>query len=833
MEAELGAVAVSGATALVGLIVSEGFERAKSGLARILRRRTSGAGDEEELQGAREELERARAADDSDAEAGVRERLGRMLEDVFREDAGAAEELAQLLSQVAPEASRTFVSLVSGGVNHGPLLQGSPVHGGIHYHAAPAPPPTPGQPVRPDQVPLVVGPFSNRTEEIAVWEARLEGRAGGSPRVSLDVLDGLPGVGKTAMAWRCAELAEGWFPGGHLYVDFAALRGQGTSGADVCEALAMCLRSLPGDGAEIPDTLYERANLFRTRTRDLRILLVLDDVDQAAQVQPLIPNGPGSAVLVTTRQRFGALAQQGARLISIKPLDAHGGLALLTDRCGAEAVEAEREAALRLVELCGGLPVALQVVAARLVTGVRPTMAQLAVELEDEAGRLDALALDGQESAVAVALEPSYRLLPPDAARLYRLLGRLPFGTFDVGVTAVVADLDARTARRLLSVLIQACLVEVTRDGRYRMHDLVRLHARTHADAEERATERLASTERLTRHYLALTAFADLALRRERLRVADLTELLRGAEDPFSVAGGPSPLEWLHTERSAILGMLREAVRHELYTLAWRLAEVFAVFFLHHRYLRAWVEAMELGVEAAAAAAVRARTAGEIEEATAGEARLRALLSRPLLDLRENDRAGEQLTRAIALAETTDRLALHASVQEFFGRYLDIVDPQEAVEVYQRSLVLNERAEESRGAALVTFFLGCALDARGDHEEAMVLLLQAQRELAERTEPDRRMAARVKAAIGVTQGNLGDTAQAVRTLREACGELAKVAKAMQYEAQTWERLADIAERAADEELVRESLARAAEVYEARGSLDLAEEVRRRLDGLDN
>ncbi|MFD5186377.1 NB-ARC domain-containing protein [Streptomyces sp. NPDC058372] len=838
MEAELGALAVSGATALVGLIVSEAFERAKSGLTRFFGRRASGAGAEEELRSAHEELGRAREAGDADAEAGVQARLRRRLEDVFQEDSGAAEELARLLSEVAPDTSRGFVNLVGGGVNHGLMLQGSPVHGDIHFHVPSPPSPAASRSVRPNQVPVVMVPFSNRNAELAELDARLGGRAADDPRVSLDVLVGVPGVGKTAMAWRCAERAEGRFPDGHLYVDFAALRDQATPsagpGGDVSEALAMCLRSLPGAELGIPDAFAERVNLFRTRTAGLRILLVLDDVNEPSQVRALIPNGPGSAVLATSQRRFGELAaQNGARLISVKPLDAHGGLELLKDRCGAEAVGAEREAALRLVELCGGLPVALQVVAARLVLDDSLTMAELAAELDDEAGRLAGLAMDGEESSVSVALGPTYRLLPPDTARLYRLLGLLPFHTFDAGVAAVAADLDTRSTKRLLRVLVQASLVEAMGDGRYRMHDLVRLHARELAAEEEPQTAPAALTERVGTHYLVLTALADRALREERLRIAGLADLLRGAENPFAAADAPQPLEWLHAERSAILAVLREAVRHERYALAWRLAEAFSVFFLYHRYLRAWTEAMELGIEAAAAAAARAETAGEIEEATAGEARLRALLSRPLLDLGERDRAGEQLERAVALAETTGRLVLRASVQEFLGRYLDLVDPSQAPGAYRRSLELNERAGDTRGAALATFFLGCALDAQGEHAGAMVLLLRAQHELADRAEPDRRMAARVRAAIGVAHGHLGDTARAVRELREACRELAEVAAGMHYEAEAWEQLADVVERAGtDEELVRQCLSRAADIYEARGSLGPAQALRRRLDGRD-
>ncbi|MEV5983943.1 tetratricopeptide repeat protein [Streptomyces sp. NPDC052051] len=687
-------------------------------------------------------------------------------------------------------------------------------------------------------MPALTVPFSNRTAELAVLDGALGEGSGGGGHVDVGVLGGLPGVGKTAMAWRWAAGARERFPDGQLYVDYGALRDQVPPmtgpGGDVSEALAMCLRALAGGDSGIPDSLVERTNLFRSRTADLRILLVLDDVSQPGQVRALIPKGPGSAVLATSQRALVELAaQDGARLISVKPLDAHGGMELLRKRCGEAAVEAEPEAAKRLVELCGGLPVALQVVAARLVTDDGLSMAELAAELEDEAGRLSALALDGEESAVSAVLGPSYRMLPPDAARLYRLLGWLPFGVFDAGVAAVAAGVGTGSAKRLLRALVKASLVETVSDGRYRMHDLVRLHARERAVEVEPASEQAALTERVGTHYLALTAFADRALRRERLRIADLSDLLRDADDPFGAAGGPPSLEWLDTERHAILAVLRSVVRYELYTLGWQLAESFSVLFLYHRYLRAWRESLELGIEAAEAAVARADTPGELADAMAGEARLRSLLSRPLLDLGETDRAGEHLARAVTLAETTDRLDLRASVQEFLGRYLDIVEPPRAVEAYQRALELNRQAGESRGVALVTFFLGCALDARGDHAEAMDLLRRALRDLESREEPDRRMAARTRAALGVVHDHLGDTEEAIRELRTAVAALGAEAKWMQYEAQAREQLADIAQRAGgNAELVRACLSRAADIHEALGNRSRTEELRRRVRSLD-
>lgn len=838
VEAELAALAASGATTLVGLMVSESWERAKGGLVQFFRRRSSGEAAEEELQTFTDEVESARAVGDVRTQAEVQARLRRRLEEMFQEDPATAEELAQLLSELAPDASRAFTNLVSGGVNYGPVFQGSHIHGGITFYIQSAPTPASSLPIRPDQVPVVTVPYSNRRAELAVLNETLGTRTGVSG-VGVDVLDGLPGVGKTAMAWRWAELAQERFPDGQLYVDFAALRDQITPmtgpGGDVSEALAMCLRALPGGDIGMPASLVERTNQFRSRTASLRILLVLDDVNQPGQVRALIPKGPGSAVLATSQSRLGELAMEhGARLISIRPLDAHGGLELLKDRLGAQAVAAERQAAQRLVELCGGLPVALQVVAARLASDDGLGMTDLAAELDDEAGRLAGLALDGEESSVSAVLGPSYRLLPPDAARLYRLLGWLPFGIFDAGVAAVVADIDTRSAKRLLRALVKASLVEAMGDGRHRMHDLVRLDARERAAEEEAETEQAALTQRVGTHYLALTAFADRALRTERLRIADLSDLLRDADDPFATVDGPPPLEWLDTERPAILAVLRTAVRYELHTLAWQLAEAFSVLFLYHRYLGAWREALELGIEAAAAAAAASHTPGQSTEATAGEARLRSLLSRPLLDLGENNHAREQLGKAVALAEATDHLALQASVQEFLGRYLDVAAPHSAVTAYQRSLELNERAGETRGAALATFFLGCAHDARGDHAQAMVLLRRAQQHLENREEPDRRMAARVRATIGVVHGHLGHTEQGIRELQEAVRVLGEVANGMQYEAQALEQLADIADDDGRRvELVRECLSRAADIYQALGNHSRAQALRRRLEGPDD
>ncbi|MFH8985072.1 ATP-binding protein [Streptomyces varsoviensis] len=720
------------------------------------------------------------------------------------------------------------------GTVYGPSVQAGQIHGGI---AVTVQAPTPEARPKPDQVPPLTAPFVNRTRELIALDRCLTATGEAGAVIALGLLTGLPGVGKTATACRWAQLSRDLFPDGQIYIDFAALRDG--EGADVSEAVAQGLRALGVDNAYLPDSLAERTALFRTHSAGRRLLVVLDDVNHPAQVRPLVPKGPGSAVLVTSNARLGELALDGARSLPLDPLDGEGGLRLLAERCGEEAVAAERTAAERLVELCGGLPVALRVVAARLAASPRLTMTALAGELADETRRLSGMALRGTrggqhaanaanahsaygarrgEHSVSAVLGPAYRGLEPPAARLYRLLGLLPARTFDLGTAAVAAGLDPSDAEPLLADLIEAGLLDVTPEGRFRQHDLVRLHARERAAEEEPEGARRALAERVVTHYLALTAFADRAIRADRLRVADLDAFLRGAPDPFAAgAAGPAPLDWLEAERPNILAVLRDAAGHALHTPVWQLAEVFTVLFLHRRHLADWRESLEIGAASATAAVV-----------PAAEARLRSLLSRPLMDLGAYDRARTELEAAAACADVCGHTVLRASVQEFSGRYWDRFDPARAMAAYQLSLDLNTAAGEERGAAIAAYFLGCARDAGGDHRGALDTLRGAYDRLT--ACGDGRMAARALAALGAAHDHAGETEAATRALTEAARVL-REGDATHYEAQALVVLADIVERTGGERAtVRAHLTRAYEIYAAGGGL-AAEELRERLDAL--
>ncbi|WP_312018477.1 NB-ARC domain-containing protein [Streptomyces sp. I05A-00742] len=701
---------------------------------------------------------------------------------------------------------------LSGSVN-GPSIQAQRIYGGITFNVQASSPS--GPEARPDQVPSLTVRFINRSADLASLDDCLSESGSGSGRVGYGVISGMPGVGKTAMACRWADQAREQFPDGQIYVDYAALRSR--AGGDVSEAVGMCLRALGVEDAYIPKSLEERASLFRSRTAGRCILVLLDDVNQPAQVRPLVPKGPGSVVLVTSNGRLSELALDGARPVHLAPLDVNSGLRLLADRCGEAAVASERQAAERLVGFCGGLPKALQLVAARLLTAGDVTMSELAEELADETRRLQGLSLGGDHSVSAV-LEVSYRDLPPGAAQLYRILGWFPGRVFDAGTVACAADIDVPTAKVLLGTLVKSHLLDMTEDRRYRFHDLVRLHARECAERQEPRSVRREVVERVATHYLVLTAFADRAVREDRLRIANLTDLLHDAPDPFSAKEGPAPLEWLDTERATILAVLREASRLALHKHVWQLAEAFTVLFLHRRYLGEWKESLELGARAAAEAMV-----------PAAEARMRSLLSRPLMDLGQYDQARTELETAVACAEVSAHTALGASVHEFFGRYWDRFDADHAVQAYRRSVELNVMAEEWRGVAIATYFLGCAQDAAGHHHKALATLRSAHQGLVDRR--DRRMAARAMIAIGTVHEHLGDMDTARRVLSDAVRELEAV-QASHYEAQARLRLADIIERTGGaQDAVREHLTRAREIYQAGGSPE-AEKLSERLDRME-
>ncbi|MGW3683727.1 BTAD domain-containing putative transcriptional regulator [Streptomyces prasinus] len=413
--------------------------------------------------------------------------------------------------------------------------------------SSPAPPEPAAAPVRPAQLPATVPDFTGRTSfvrELGAILASAEGRV-----MAVSAVAGIGGVGKTTLAVHVAHQARTVFPDGQLYVD---LQGAGSRAAEPETVLGSFLRALGTPDSAVPDSLEERAALYRSLLDGRRVLVLLDNARDAAQVRPLLPGTEGCAALVTSRVRMVDLA--GAHLVDLDVMSPDEALALFTRIVGEERVASERKAALDVVAACGFLPLAIRIAASRLAARRTWTVSVLAAKLADERRRLDELR--SGDLAVKATFELGYGQLEPAQARAFRLLGLADGPDISLAAAAAVLDLPASDTEELLESLVDTSLLESAAHGRYRLHDLVRLYARACAERDEQPPgERAAALSRLLDFYLA-TAAGVYAIERPGDRLADH---LAATDHPglrFPDRGAAR--DWLYTEASCLLSFARQ-----------------------------------------------------------------------------------------------------------------------------------------------------------------------------------------------------------------------------------------------------------------------------------
>jgi hypothetical protein len=362
---------------------------------------------------------------------------------------------------------------------------------------APASPPRADRMVAPAQLPRDVADFTDRTKQITqVRDLLIPGDPDEEPHaVVVCAIAGPAGVGKTALAVHVAHQLRAQYPDGQL---FANLRGAEPGALPAAEVLGAFLRALAVDPTQLPDDVEQRAALYRSRLASRHMLIVLDNAATEAQVDPLLPGVGSCAVLVTSRRRFAGLP--GARLVELDVLEVEAAAELLARIVGPERAAAEREATEEIVRLCGYLPLAVRIAAARLVARRHWSLSRMATLLADEQRRLDELQLGDMQVRASVTL--SFHGLNATAQRAFRCLWMLNAGDFASWMVAALLDVDVERAEELLDVLVDAQLLEVARHGqsgqiRYRLHDLIRLYAREQADAHKCAGERSAALARL------------------------------------------------------------------------------------------------------------------------------------------------------------------------------------------------------------------------------------------------------------------------------------------------------------------------------------------------
>ncbi|GAA1022482.1 NTPase [Acrocarpospora pleiomorpha] len=640
--------------------------------------------------------------------------------------------------------------------------------------------------------------FVNRTRELAALDGFLDDRD--SPLVV--VVSGLGGVGKTAISRRWAHHVSSRFADGQLYADLGAYRHGG--GVEVGDVLGGFLRSLGVHEEWIPADLAERAALFRSRTADANLLVLVDDAQHAAEVVPLLPPSPGSAVVVTSHRQLNQLVVGGARTIPLAPLATAESLLLLSDMIGEARIAAEPEAAAELARLCGGLPIALRVAGARLVQRSRWPLSRLVDELTDDRRRLDRLAAEGE---VAAVFDAAYRGLPPQSARLYRLLGSLPLTTFSAAVMEAVVGTDVEAA---LEALLEASLLEELDVDYYGLHDLVRLHAARCAEREEPADSRRAALRAVVSWYLRAVSAADVKILGDRLRVAPVQDW---DEAPFATPG--DALDWLEAERGNVLALLRAAAEAGWQEQIWPSAEALWALFQQRKHFADWVEISTLGAQAA-------RVLGH----RAAEARMDNQLARAYIELADHESAARVLAEALAAAEAAGDSRLVGMVQESYGQdALARGDFEAAEEWFARAQQVYADSGRRRGVGLQSYHLGQTRARAGRHaesaqdfEHAMSIMTELGDELSQ---------AKIAIELGAVYRRLGRPAEAVALVERGLTVM-RGRRMVAKQARAWEILADLAADSGDRPRELACLTSALDLYVASGNQTGADAVRTRM-----
>ncbi|KRV50034.1 regulator [Wenjunlia vitaminophila] len=599
---------------------------------------------------------------------------------------------------------------------------------------------------RPAQLPAPVSDFTGRTAFVKELSDQLASAEGGRV-MAVSAVAGIGGVGKTTLAVHVAHAAREHFPDGQLYVD---LMGAGPSPAEPEVVLGAFLRALGTPDSAIPEGLEERAGLYRSLLAGRRVLALLDDARDSAQVRRLLPGSPGCAVLITSRSRMIDLA--GAHLVDLDVMSPDEALALFTRIVGADRVGGEQRAALDVVAACGFLPLAIRIAASRLANRRTWTVALLASKLADERRRLDELRAG--ELAVTATFELGYGQLEADQARAFRLLALSEGPDISLAAAAALLDLDPYTVEEILESLVDTSLLESAAPGRYRYHDLLRLYARSRAEQDQSPVERQDALARLLDFYLATAAHT---YHRENPGDRLLDHLTPTHHPGIAFDHDEAALDWLFTEAPCLLAtvshtatdsrLLRPAV--DLLLVVQDLMESGAFARSYELATRAVIEAAHQVGDARCEARARALLgqshcmSGRFDEANeeARRAHMLGITARDQLmacyapnllgitALYQNrfEDAHECFTLALNAFRTDGNRLGEASVLSNLSRVrLSLGQATSAVAAAEQALGLHR---DIGGATLRLgnglYALGMALTRAGRHQEALARLTEA------------------------------------------------------------------------------------------------------------
>jgi tetratricopeptide (TPR) repeat protein len=431
----------------------------------------------------------------------------------------------------------------------------------------------------PAQLPLDAPGFSGRHEELGMLHAMLPSArsASSTESVPIIVISGTAGVGKTALAVRFGRQVAKRFPDGQLHVN---LRGMDPATAPMQpgEALRFFLDSFGVPPHRIAVGPEAQAALYRSLLDGKRMLIVLDNASNASQVRPLLPGSPGCLVVVTSRnQMAGLVAAEGAVPLTLDVLSEEEAHEMLARRLGHDRVSAEPEAADEITEECARLPLALSIAVGRAAGRPRRSLAELAAELRDARGRLDALAADEAATDVRAVLSWSYDQLSVLAAGMFRLLGLHPGPDISLSAAASLAGVPRAGAGTALRELTRTHMVAEYTPARFAFHDLLRAYAADQSERHDTEEERQAAARRVLDHYLhtAMAATMRFSPHRSPLR---LPEPLPGVL-PADFSAKEQAAAWFDAEAPVLIALVDYADANGFEAYAWQIPWTLGPFF--------------------------------------------------------------------------------------------------------------------------------------------------------------------------------------------------------------------------------------------------------------
>ncbi|MGW7366463.1 AfsR/SARP family transcriptional regulator [Streptomyces sp. NPDC054841] len=551
--------------------------------------------------------------------------------------------------------------------------------------SSPAPVSAQTRPLRTvNELPGNAGKLIGRVAEVAALTA-----PGPDDAVTVATVDGPAGVGKTSLLVHAAWTLRPQHPDGVLFLDLRTHHSPAGDRPLTKRLLQRLLRTLGTADADVPQDRDDLIAAWRDATSGLRLLLVLDDVGSAAQVRPLLPAGPGSRVLVAGRRRLTGLDTD--RCVTLEPLPATDSIGLLRRLIGEARTDADLEGVTDLARLCGGLPLALRIAGARLQHRPSWSPAHLAARMARDERRLGELSAG--DRSVEAAFHMSYEQLSEARQRAFRLLGHAPTPEFDAWTPAAMLGVGVDEAETVLEELYDASLVLQPGPGRYRLHDLVRVHARKLADAlpEETAQARRQALE--------------LYVQVGRLTSDDG----RASDgDPQRFDSARDAARWLDEAGADLADVPRYAAAHGEDVLTVQLGVALRDYFLHHDRYDEGRTALTTALQAA--------------ERT-GDPALRVLVaaSLGLLDYQQgrNAQGGDWFRQALECARESGDEALAAqpllglAIQDFLpGRYDTVAATIDEV------LPVLERADDEWGVSLALAMRSMSRFMRGDVQAA-------------------------------------------------------------------------------------------------------------------